>query len=67
MSKSSFKGTQTMLVNNSGFAINLFALFLYSYEKGIPATIKAIKAELAEGATDKPKLVLPPSVKGIGA
>jgi hypothetical protein len=56
-----------MLVNNSGFAINLFALFLYSYEKGIPATIKAIKDELAEGATDKPKLVLPPSVKGIEA
>jgi hypothetical protein len=32
---------------------------------GIPATIKAIKDELAEGATDKPKLVLPPQVKGI--
>ena len=49
-----------------GYAFaHLFALALYSYEKGIPATIKAIKAELAEGATDKPKLVLPPSVKGI--
>ena len=49
-----------------GYAFaHLFALALYSYEKGIPATIKAIKDELAEGATDKPKLVLPPSVKGI--
>jgi hypothetical protein len=45
-----------------GYAFaHLFALALYSYEKGIPATIKAIKDELAEGATDKPKLVLPPS------
>jgi hypothetical protein len=49
-----------------GYAFaHLFALALYSYEKGIPATIKAIKDELAEGAGDKPKLVLPPSVKGI--
>ena len=49
-----------------GYAFaHLFALALYSYEKGIPATIKAIKEELKEGATDKPKLVLPPSVKGI--
>ena len=44
---------------------HLFALALYSYEKGIPATIKAIKDELKEGAGDKPKLLLPPSVKGI--
>ena len=49
-----------------GYAFaHLFALALYSYEKGIPATIKAIKDELKEGATDKPKLLLPPSVKGI--
>jgi hypothetical protein len=41
---------------------HLFALGLYSYEKGIPATIKAIQDELKEGAVDKPKLVLPPSV-----
>jgi hypothetical protein len=41
----------------------LFALALYSYEKGIPATIKAIKDELKEGEGDKPKLVLPPQVK----
>ena len=51
-----------------GYAFaHLFALALYSYEKGIPATIKAIKDELAEGATDKPKLVLPPEVKEIEA
>ena len=49
-----------------GYAFaHLFALALYSYEKGIPATIKAIKDELKEGAGDKPKLVLPPQVKGI--
>jgi hypothetical protein len=49
-----------------GYAFaHLFALALYSYEKGIPATIKAIKDELKEGQADKPKLVLPPSVKGI--
>ena len=49
-----------------GYAFaHLFALALYSYEKGIPATIKAIKDELKEGAGDKPKLVLPSSVKGI--
>ena len=41
---------------------HLFALGLYSYEKGIPATIKAIQDELKEGAVDKPKLVLPPNV-----
>jgi hypothetical protein len=38
---------------------HLFALALYSYEKGIPATIEAIKNELQEGATDKPQLELP--------
>ncbi len=49
-----------------GYAFaHLFALALYSYEKGIPATIKAIKDELKEGQADKPKLVLPPSAKGI--
>jgi hypothetical protein len=38
-----------------GYAFaHLFALGLYSYEKGIPATIQAIKNELKEGASDKP-------------
>ena len=47
-----------------GYAFShLFALALYSYENGIPATIDAIKNELKEGAADKPKLVLPPSPK----
>jgi len=49
-----------------GYAFaHLFALALYSYEKGIPATIKAIKTELKEGEADKPKLVLPASVEKI--
>ena len=39
---------------------HLFAMGLYSYENGIPATIKAIQDELKEGTTDKPKLQLPP-------
>ena len=40
---------------------HLFAMGLYSYENGIPATIKAIQDELKEGVTDKPKLELPPT------
>ena len=45
-----------------GYAFShLFALGLYSYENGIPATIKAIQDELKEGTTDKPKLELPPT------
>ena len=45
-----------------GYAFShLFALALYSYENGIPATIDAIKNELNEGAADKPQLVLPPT------
>jgi hypothetical protein len=38
---------------------HLFAMGLYSYENGIPATIKAIQDELKEGTTDKPILQLP--------
>jgi hypothetical protein len=41
---------------------HLFAMGLYSYENGIPATIKAIQDELKEGTTDKPMLELPPSL-----
>jgi hypothetical protein len=44
-----------------GYAFaHLFALALYSYEKGVPATVKSIKAELAENSESKPKLLLPP-------
>jgi hypothetical protein len=47
---------------DDGYAFShLFALGLYSYENGIPATIKAIEDELKEGAADKPKLELPAS------
>ena len=47
---------------DDGYAFShLFALGLYSYENGIPATIKAIGNELKEGAADKPKLELPPT------
>ena len=49
-----------------GYAFShLFALALYSFEKGIPATIKAIKDELKEGEGDKPKLVLPANQRAI--
>jgi hypothetical protein len=48
--------------NEDGIAFGrLFALALYSYEKGIPATIKAIKDEIKEVEGNKPKLVLPPA------
>ncbi len=47
---------------DDGYAFShLFALGLYSYENGIPATIEAIENELKEGAADKPKLELPAS------
>ena len=42
-----------------GYAFaHLFALALHSYEKGIPATIKAIKDELTESSEKKPKLLV---------
>ena len=41
---------------------HLFAMGLYSYENGIPATVQAIQNELKEGATDKPMLELPPNL-----
>ena len=41
---------------------HLFAMGLYSYENGIPATVEAIQNELKEGATDKPILQLPPAL-----
>ena len=41
----------------------IFALALYAYEKGVPATIKAIKAELKESESNKPKLILPSATK----
>ena len=60
------KSSGLRFLPEDGYAFaHLFALALYSYENGIPATIKAIKDELKEGQGDKPKLVLPPSVKGI--
>ena len=40
---------------------HLFAMGLYSYENGIPATIEAIQKELTEGASDKPQRELPPT------
>ena len=40
----------------------LLALSLYAYEKGIPATIKAIKTELKDSEASKPKLLLPPTI-----
>ena len=47
---------------------HLFALALYSYENGIPETVKAIKEELKESEDKKPKLLLaaskPKEIKG---
>ena len=49
--------------NEDGIAFSrLLALALYSYENGIPATIKEIKSAIKEIEGQKPKLVLP-SVK----
>jgi hypothetical protein len=49
-----------------GYAFaHLFALALYTYENGLPETIKAIKKELAENSEEKPKLVLPEVKKEI--
>ena len=48
--------------NEDGIAFSrLLALALYSYENGIPATIKEIKSAIKEIETQKPKLVLPPA------
>ena len=46
--------------NEDGYAFaHLFALALYTYENGLPETIKNIKSELAENNQERPKLVLP--------
>ena len=39
----------------------LLALALYAFENGMPETIKAIKRDLKEIESEKPKLLLPPS------
>lgn len=45
-----------------GIAFSRFlALALFAYEKGLPATIKAITKEIKEIEGSKPKLILPPS------
>jgi hypothetical protein len=44
---------------------HLIALALYSFEKGIPATVTAIKKELKESEEKKPKLILPAMPKEI--
>ena len=52
--------------NEDGYAFaHLFALALYTYENGLPETIKNIKSELKESEGKKPKLVLPAMVKEI--
>jgi hypothetical protein len=57
------KSSGLRFIPEDGYAFShLFALGLYSYENGIPATIQAIQNELKEGATDKPKLQSPPSL-----
>ena len=52
--------------NEDGYAFaHLFALALYTYENGLPETIKNIKSELKESEEKKPKLVLASVTKGI--
>ena len=49
-----------------GYAFaHLFALALYTYENGLPETIKNIKSELKESEGKKPKLVLASKPKEI--
>jgi hypothetical protein len=51
------KSSGLRFLPEDGYAFaHLFALALYSYENGIPATIEAIKNELKEGAADKPQM-----------
>ena len=51
-----------------GYAFaHLFALALYTYENGLPETIKNIKSELAENNQERPKLLLPEVKKEIEA
>ena len=47
------------------FFAHLFALALYTYENGLPETIKNIKSELKESEGKKPKLVLSSVMKEI--
>ena len=52
--------------NEDGYAFaHLFALALYTYENGLPETIKNIKSELKESEGKKPKLVLASMTKEI--
>ena len=52
--------------NEDGYAFaHLFALALYTYENGLPETIKNIKSELKTSEEKKPKLVLPAMAKEI--
>jgi len=44
---------------------HLFALALYTFENGLPETIKNIKSELKESDDKKPKFVLPSLAKSI--
>jgi hypothetical protein len=57
------KSSGVRFSSDDGYVFShLFAMGLYSYENGIPATIKAIQDELKEGTTDKPMLQLPPNL-----
>ena len=52
--------------DEDGYAFaHLFALALYTYENGLPETIKNIKSELKTSEEKKPKLVLPAMAKEI--
>jgi hypothetical protein len=44
--------------SDAQFFSRIFAMALYAYENGIPATIKTIKNEIQQLAVEKPMLVI---------
>jgi hypothetical protein len=57
-------GLKFSAADGKAFA-RLFALALYSYENGIPETIKEIKSEITRRNKEKPRLELASETKGI--
>jgi hypothetical protein len=65
--ESNAKSSQSIYASTSGlrfspsdaqFFSRIFAMALYAYEEGIPATVKTIKNEIQQLAAEKPVLEL---------